>query len=486
MTRVLKSLPGVLIATVLLACVIEGCSSTVQVVRALLAAPPLIRERLHTTYDPDLGWVNIPNKRAIDLYGDGKSLTINRQGFRNDREITPEIPVGRVRVICSGDSFTLGYGVDDADTWCQQLIAEEPRLETVNMGQGGYGIDQAYLWYARDAAGLDHDAQVFALIVDDIHRMMYRKFFGYDRPRLALRGGELVVTNTPVSKLSYRFPWLAQNGHLLRGLRIVELLGGSSERGGDPAEEEALVVAIVERLQALHQRRGSELLIVLLPKLDDYDKSDAQPWRALLERELGKRHIAYLDLIAAMRKLDRALVPRLFDGHYSDVGNRWAASQIAEAIRGLPRVRRRLEALGATPAGAKPWRTRIYRSAAFEGESIVLQQRTPSLDWKLDPTTATVDTRQYAVRWDGCLGLDRARDLPLSLGSDDGSRVFVDGKLALDNWGDHAFTRAQAVAHLEPGRHQILVEYYQIGGNDAFDFKADLGAALVPHTEGCR
>ena len=31
------------------------------------------------------------------------------------------------------------------------------------MGQGGYGIDQAYLWYKRDGTKLDHDVQILRL-----------------------------------------------------------------------------------------------------------------------------------------------------------------------------------------------------------------------------------------------------------------------------------------------------------------------------------
>ena len=51
------------------------------------------------------------------------------------------MPPGKTRIICSGDSFTLGFGVDNEHTWPQQLAARNANLETVNMGQGGYGAD---------------------------------------------------------------------------------------------------------------------------------------------------------------------------------------------------------------------------------------------------------------------------------------------------------------------------------------------------------
>jgi hypothetical protein len=46
--------------------------------------------------------------------------------------------------------------------------------------------------------------------------------------------------------------------------------------------------------------------------------------------------------------------------------------------------------------------------------------------------------------------------------SDDGARVYVDGKLAIDSWAPHE--TAVGNAPITPGRHDISVEYYQIDG----------------------
>jgi parallel beta-helix repeat protein len=46
--------------------------------------------------------------------------------------------------------------------------------------------------------------------------------------------------------------------------------------------------------------------------------------------------------------------------------------------------------------------------------------------------------------------------------SDDGARVYVDGKLAIDSWAPHE--TAVGNAPVTPGRHDIRVEYYQIDG----------------------
>ena len=58
----------------------------------------------------------------------------------------------------------------------------DPRLETLNMGQGGYGVDQAYLWYKRDAAKFEHQVHLLAFITDDFVRMQSDRFRGYGKP----------------------------------------------------------------------------------------------------------------------------------------------------------------------------------------------------------------------------------------------------------------------------------------------------------------
>ncbi|MGB3532201.1 MAG: PA14 domain-containing protein [Microcoleaceae cyanobacterium] len=44
--------------------------------------------------------------------------------------------------------------------------------------------------------------------------------------------------------------------------------------------------------------------------------------------------------------------------------------------------------------------------------------------------------------------------------ADDGVRVYVDGKLIIDKWKDSPFEEKKAYAAIEPGYHQVMVEYY--------------------------
>ncbi|MEG4225743.1 PA14 domain-containing protein [Microcoleus sp. N9_B2] len=55
--------------------------------------------------------------------------------------------------------------------------------------------------------------------------------------------------------------------------------------------------------------------------------------------------------------------------------------------------------------------------------------------------------------------------------ADDGVRVYVDGKLTIDKWTDSAFEKKTAFAAIEPGYHQVMVEYFEHGSAAANTLK---------------
>lgn len=335
--------------------ILEGGASAVLFLRDSGATRPLA-ERLHTTHDPDLGWVNLPDVTRTDLYGPGLTLTTNARGFRGTAQTEPAVPAGRVRIICSGDSFTLGYGVGDTATWCHRLGVLDPRLETVNMGQGGYGFDQAFLWYRRDAAAIDHDVQVLAFITDDFRRMESATFLGYPKPTLAIRGDSLVVENVPVPDRSRGLAgWLTRNARPLGTLRTVQLLRRLQARGQppaadttDPARTRAVVARVITELARHHADRGSRLALVLLPTSYELETMPdaAASWTAFLAEEAAAAGVAYLDLFPYVRSLTPPERSALFlaegevsypaaAGHYTAAGNAVVAAEILTALRAL-------------------------------------------------------------------------------------------------------------------------------------------------------
>ncbi len=73
----------------------------------------------------------------------------------------------------------------------------------------------------------------------------------------------------------------------------------------------------------------------------------------------------------------------------------------------------------------------------------------------------------YALRFTGQLFVDEAAEYTFFTESDDGSRLFINGSLVVDNDGTHSRLEASGVIALPAGLHNIVLEYFQNDGLEA-------------------
>lgn len=340
-----------LLVALLLLCALEGLASFALAWRN----PPGragVAERLHTEHDPLLGWINKPDQLIPHMYGPGRHLRTNSQRLRSGYDFEPEVPPGRARWVCTGDSFTFGYGVADEEAWCALLGERLPGVEPVNMGQGGYGIDQAYLWYSRDGGRLEHQVLLFAFVTIDRDRMRDCRFLGYPKPCLAVREGRLVQRNVPVPLPDEPAPPPSRVRRMLQSSRLGWLVRRSLEKASLRVQQNRLhelTAAVLDRLDELTRERGAALVLVHLPMETDYDRPVSRAFRSFLGSLASERGWPYLDLVAELRRLPPERVPDLFiqqnlpgfvaaRGHYTEAGNRFIADRIVEQMRSHPRL----------------------------------------------------------------------------------------------------------------------------------------------------
>jgi hypothetical protein len=69
--------------------------------------------------------------------------------------------------------------------------------------------------------------------------------------------------------------------------------------------------------------------------------------------------------------------------------------------------------------------------------------------------------------------IDRAARCRLSVTSDDGVRVSIDGKVAFEDWTWHAPRRGEAIVDLAAGEHRFEIEYFQIDGASALSVELE-------------
>jgi len=276
------------------------------------------------------------------------------------------VPQGKLRILCSGDSMTFGSGVTNDDTWCQLLATMNPRLETVNLAQAGYGVDQMYLWYMRAGTALDHDVHIFAFVTDDFRRMELTSFSGYGKPLLRMVNGEMVTTNVPVPRESSFLHWWVRHSPQLMQLKSLEGLAYFLEKvspernraaalGGAGEEQRLIVERILDALEAVSRQKHTTLVLVYLPTRTDYSPDETiLAWRKFLQEETAKRGVVFVDLLTNFQKLPLADMEKLFicsdssqyfatvKGHLTKEGNEYAAKQLYETLISTPEIASRL------------------------------------------------------------------------------------------------------------------------------------------------
>lgn len=310
-----------------------------------------LKEDFHCQYDQELGWAHIPGKRIENFYGPGRHITINELGVRGTDSIVIPKPTDRFRLVCLGDSFTLGYGVGDEETFPSRLGAMHPALETVNMGQGGYSVGQCYLWYQRLVDQIDADAVIIAIIVADLKRIgITRTVNGYATPQFSLDStGELIVSNIPVPpKLEvganqvdpYRdWKFITERSGMARTFsRLFDTVPSQ-----ESLEFEAIATGfeVIRQIRQLCARHGVQVVLVLLPTLQEFENPGLQAvYQAVsgnLRSMASQESMPFLDLSAVFLGSDdrESLFLKEEFHHYSPQGN----ALVAESLnRWLPEV----------------------------------------------------------------------------------------------------------------------------------------------------
>ena len=155
-------------------------------------------------YDESTGWAHRPN--SIRQEG---SFTINAAGLRSEVEYGQLPRHDTLRIAAFGDSFVAGTGVNDDQVWVKQLEVELKRLgmrvEALNFGVGGFGMDQAYLRWQKLGRAYNPDLVLFAFQPENLdrnvnvfHPLYYKRVaMPFSKPRFVPQDDKLAPYNVP-------------------------------------------------------------------------------------------------------------------------------------------------------------------------------------------------------------------------------------------------------------------------------------------------
>lgn len=82
----------------------------------------------------------------------------------------------------------------------------------------------------------------------------------------------------------------------------------------------------------------------------------------------------------------------------------------------------------------------------------------------------------FCIRWTGVVRIPKDGRYAFFTASDDGSRLFVGGKLVVNNGGLHGFEEESGEVQLKAGDHALRVEYFECGGEAACTVAWDAGS----------
>ena len=158
-----------------------------------LRLSPFAPSETGNRFDAELGWSKRPDttitRSSLEF---SATIATNRFGLRDDDVATPAKPEGVFRVLCLGDSFTLGYVlerdelfVDLLEDWWQ---AEGRPVEVINAGVEGYSTDQQARWLEVHGAAWQPDLVLAFPYENDIYWNGEPGYLRFPKPRYQANG----------------------------------------------------------------------------------------------------------------------------------------------------------------------------------------------------------------------------------------------------------------------------------------------------------
>ena len=335
-------------------------------------------------FDPEAGTRCRPDAdlRFVEPGSFDVRVRCNADGLRDHAHVRPK-PTGVRRLLCLGDSFTWGYGVENDETFPAVLVRQLPAADAVNLGVNGYSTVQESIRLETEGLRYEPDWVVVAFCHNDLEDNFDEKDGG--RPVAALgEDGLLRIENRPV-RAPWKSPakqWLRHSLRLwnlieydtdLRRLEARRLALAVADPAAPPPLDEDLQIGLAElytlpsaridlaweverlllaQIQVRAASVGARVLVVGVAMQEAVDAErfarvvasqvDAalqpdwdRPGRRL--RELCERSgIPCVDLAPVFRSQpDRDALFLRDNGHWSAAGQRLAALTIAQALAAL-------------------------------------------------------------------------------------------------------------------------------------------------------
>jgi hypothetical protein len=104
-----------------------------------------------------------------------------------------------------------------------------------------------------------------------------------------------------------------------------------------------------------------------------------------------------------------------------------------------------------------------YDNMNWEGEP-VSEEVVENIEFNWSDDEIKPIPSPFSAIWKGYIEINTAGKYTFKLTSDDGSWLYIDDVLVIDNGGSHAIKSVAGMVALEAGKHKILIKYFDAGG----------------------
>ncbi|HOP06995.1 MAG TPA: hypothetical protein PLF13_06860 [candidate division Zixibacteria bacterium] len=230
------------------------------------------------------GPVSIPRLRSNETFrhksADGSwEFTTNNWGFRDYRDYDYEKADSVYRILCLGDSQTMGYECDQDSTWPavleRELRVRSVRFEVLNCGIAGFGTAQELAFLHYEGLRYQPDLVVLGFYANDFEDAEHSGLYAIEHDSLVLSK----TTYLPGIAVQDRllgiglFRWLIQHSFLFS--MMVNVITSETDQeavearavvdNGPTSSQERLAEALILRMKMLCDSSDTRFIVLDLP-----------------------------------------------------------------------------------------------------------------------------------------------------------------------------------------------------------------------------
>ena len=264
-------------------------------------------------------------------------FTINKKGFRSNREHVYKKPDGTVRILSLGDSHTQGYEVRQDYTFSavveRYLLNRGIEAEVINTGISGFSTAEELIFLEQEGIKYKPDFVILAFYANDYQDNLKANFFKLDDNGQLEIQKKAHIPGVRIQNIIYALPlvkWLSENSYFYSLLfnntwnffkaRLAKKASDKVTEYAIPTRDTfsdyqtSLTAALIERMYNFCRENDIKLIVLDVPKI--YEKTGIKPSISeSLWQSVAGYNDAYIDSTEVLADLNGVAELHVPHGH---------------------------------------------------------------------------------------------------------------------------------------------------------------------------